>query len=539
MLLLAVALLVGMAAEALALPLTGPLSVMIAPTEAPVPTPTPMPTPTPPPPDAPEALAVVEEALPEHFNLRSGTVGKIKENTIAMASQGGYAQMEGVLTFRGGPYRQNAAYGYASASEGTLEIVWEKKIGALDNWSGVGWNGQPALVRWPEDTKRAMNLYEDKQAKADLVEAIYCTLDGNIYFLDLQDGAPTRDPINVGFPMKGSVSIDPRGVPLLYSGQGISRLEGRSGKIGLRIFSLIDGEELYLLNGRDDDAYRNHGAFDSVCLVDAASDTLISPSENGILYTYRLNTQFDAASGALSIQPEKGGYRYRNGKGLGVENSIAVYGRYGYFADNGGLLHCVNLNTLTPVWTANVTDDTDATVALDPQPGGGVLLFTGCEVDLQKSGGKAYLRGFNALTGELLWEYAEACAYDADVNGGLLGSPLVGQHDISGLVIFHVAKVYEGGGALIALDKHTGEVAWYQKLPRYGWSSPVAIYDGDGKSHIIVGDSGGTLRLLDGLTGEPISTLSLEGNIEGSPAVFGDMLVIGTRGRRIYGVRIR
>ena len=31
----------------------------------------------------------------------------------------------------------------------------------------------------------------------------------------------------------------------------------------------------------------------------------------------------------------------------------------------------------------------------------------------------------------------------------------------------------------------------------------------------------------------------LEGNIEGSPVVFGDKLVIGTRGRYIYGVAIR
>lgn len=385
-----------------AVPMTGGRGLTISPTESPAPTPRPTPGPTPAAPVVPESLAVVEAALPAAFNLRNSTIGKHTKNDISMPAQGGYAQIEGILTFRGGPYRQNAAFGTANAAEGTLEIVWQKKIGALDNWSGVGWNGQPALVCWPEETRQVMNLHADKKTKDGLVEAIYCTLDGNIYFLDLADGTPTRDPIDVGFPMKGSVSIDPRGIPLLYSGQGISRLTSKRGSIGLRIFSLLDGQELFMINGRDDDAYRNHGAFDSVCLVDAASDTLISPGENGLIYTYKLNTAYDPAAGTLSISPEKGGYRYRNSLGLGVENSIAVYGHYGYFTDNGGLLQCINLNTLEPIWAANVTDDSDATLTLVPQNDGRVLLFTGCEVDLQKNGGSAYIRCFDALTGERL-----------------------------------------------------------------------------------------------------------------------------------------
>ena len=461
------------------------------------------------------------------------------QNDLAMPAQGGYGEVDGVLTFRGGPWRQNAAYGYASAPEGRLEIVWEKNIGSIDNWSGVGWNGQCALVRWPQETLQVMNVYEEKKQKENLVEVIYGTLDGHIYFLDLEDGSPTRDPIDVGFPLKGSVSVDPRGVPLLYSGQGISTAEGKSGKIGLHVFSLVTGEELYFLNGRDDDAYRNHGAFDSVALVDAHSDTLLAPGENGLLYTVRLNTQYDAASGALSIAPVQSAYRYRNNRGLGIENSLAVWDHYGYFTDNGALLQCVDLNTLTPVWAADVTDDSDASCALDERPDGSVLVFTGCEVDKQGQGGSAYLRCFDALTGELVWEYSEVCTYDADVNGGVLGSPLVGDGPVDNLVYFHIAKTYEGGGALVALDKDTGEVAWRLKLPRYGWSSPVAVYGAEGEANILLGDSGGNLRLLDARTGEERSRVELYGNIEGSPAVFGDMLVVGTRGCKIYGVRIR
>ncbi len=97
--------------------------------------------------------------------MRNNTFGTLKANGIAMGAQDGYGQLDGILTFRGGPWRQNAAFGTANATEGSLEIVWQKKIGALDNWSGVGWNGQPALVRWTDELKRIMNLYAEKNRR--------------------------------------------------------------------------------------------------------------------------------------------------------------------------------------------------------------------------------------------------------------------------------------------------------------------------------------------------------------------------------------
>ena len=41
--------------------------------------------------------------------------------------------------------------------------------------------------------------------------------------------------------------------------------------------------------------------FDGSALVDAETDTLIYPGENGILYLIRLNTKYDLNSGTLSI----------------------------------------------------------------------------------------------------------------------------------------------------------------------------------------------------------------------------------------------
>lgn len=126
------------------------------------------------------------------------------------------------------------------------------------------------MVRWSDEQRAQMNLNAEKKGKTGLIEVIYGTLDGKIYFLDAEDGQPTRDPINLGYPIKGSVSIDPRGYPLLYVGQGIPNNGDKRNTIGWRIYSLVDQAELYVQPGLTDLAHRKWGAFDSVCLVDGA-----------------------------------------------------------------------------------------------------------------------------------------------------------------------------------------------------------------------------------------------------------------------------
>jgi len=84
-----------------------------------------------------------------------------------------------------------------------------------------------------------MNLFQDKKDKM-ISRKSYMPLGRKIYFLDLDDGSYTRNPINVGAPLKGSVTVDPRGYPLLYSGQGIDEVKGQKVSIGFRIYSLLD-----------------------------------------------------------------------------------------------------------------------------------------------------------------------------------------------------------------------------------------------------------------------------------------------------------
>lgn len=526
-----------------------PPAPTVAPTAAPSATPSPRPTETPAPTPEPEPtpMPVVSAAQPSEFKMKT-TIYQEGEKVetyqradeIHMGSSEEYAQVDGVLTFRGNNYRDGGAFGLVPEDASKLTIEWQRSIGGIDKWGGVGWTGQPAIVRWDESVRSQMNLKEEKKNKEGLCEVIYATLDGKIYFLDLEDGKATRSAIKLGAPIKGSVSVDPRGWPLLYTGQGIDTVNGKSVKIGYRVYSLIDQKQLLFINGKEEYAPRNWGAFDCSALLDVGSDTLLELGENGIVYSIKLNTQYDRAQGSISIDPAIDRYTFKasiSGQ-LGMENSLCVYDHYAYFTDNSGMLQCLDLNTFEPVWLADVTDDTDASSALEEE-GDKLFLYTACEVDQQKKsgGGKSHMRKFDARTGEELWDFAVSCSGTHENNGGAFGSPAIGKNQLKDLVYFHVARTKQGG-TLYALNKQTGEKAWSLDMGVYGWSSPVCVYDQNGRGYVILGNSKGTLRLIDGLTGKVIDSVKLNANIEGTPAVFEDMLVVGTRGRKIYGVRI-
>ena len=271
---------------------------VVVPTNAPTVTPKPTATPGPGHYPAQAAPDTLERLRLESIAVQNGTRVDSYARTpqIHMGLSGEYSAVEGVTTFRGNNYRDSAAYGNIPDDPEELEIVWSVAISQIDDWGGVGWTGQCAIVRWPEEVVRTMNVREEKQG-GPLTEVIYATLDGRIYFLDLYDGQATRPAINVGAPIKGSVTVDPRGYPLLYVGQGIPEVNGRSVDIGTRIFSLIDQSLLFFLDGDDPFAQRSWYAFDAAPLVDGETDTMLQVGENAILYLVRLNTNYDPASG--------------------------------------------------------------------------------------------------------------------------------------------------------------------------------------------------------------------------------------------------
>ncbi len=460
-----------------------------------------------------------------------------------------YSSVEGIITFRGDNYRSGATYGTANVVNETITQKWSAKIGSLNGWPGSGWTGQPLIVRWNEQAKSVMNLYAEKKAKTDLVEVIYATLDGYIYFYDLDDGSYTRDPLWVGMNFKGAGSLDPRGYPLMYVGSG-DYLNGKAPR--MYIISLIDGSILYERSGSDGFTLRSDwSAFDSSPLVDAETDTLIWPGESGILYTIKLNSNYDPNQGTITVNPEetvKNRYSTSRSSGgkywLGYEPSAVIVDRFLYISENGGMFFCIDLNTMDLVWAQDTKDDSNSTPVFEWDENGNGYIYTAPSLHWtanSSSQGPISIYKLNAKTGEIIWTKTYDCHTVSGVSGGVQSTPLLGKPgtELEGMIFYTVARTPNGSnGVLVALDTETGEVVWEKSMPAYTWSSPVAVYTESGKAYVVVCDSQGEAALLNGTTGETLDKIGLGSNVEASPAVFEDTLVVGTRGQRIYGLKI-
>ena len=546
---------------------------MPTPTPTPTPAPTPTPTPTPTPKPTPR---FVDSSNPNrygyvpHLQVDGQEVDAAsykRSEKIELGDSTIYTQVPGVLTFRGNNYRNLSASSELNLTEYKLSVVERFGIGSLKkgsgsgSWSGCGWTGQPLIVQWDEEVKATLNRYEWAKQKANLVEVIYPTEDGHIYFLDLETGKKTRDDLNFRMPFKGTGSIDPRGLPLLYVGSG-DEYEEEDQKSRAMIISLIDGRKLYEfgIQGREPFAVRQWNAYDSAPLVDEQTDTLIWPAETGILYTMKLNTVFDARGGTISVNPShivKLRYDSNNSydkidkadsshKWLGYEGSAAAWNGFIYLASNDGLFQCIDLNTMQIKWIADTKDDTNASPVLDVISETEAYLYVGTSLHFtQDSGHKGVTPFFkiNAMTGEIMGQYQLTVETVSGVPGGIQATAALGQNNLSDLVFVPFAR-YGGKdkGVLVALRKDTLEKEWDMPMENYAWSSPAIFYNSKGDGYLIQADSKGNIFLIEGRTGKVLDKINPTkngSNFEASPALFGNMLVLGSRGdKTIFFIRL-
>ncbi len=482
---------------------------------------------------------------------------------IAFGAGADYTKTDGIVTFRGNNYRDTASYGTPDITEGRFDKdYWEIETGSIpksaetsgkgsDEWSGSGWTGQPLIMRWDEDVKQHMNMYPEKKAKQGLVEVIYATMAGKVYFLDIDDGTPTRDVLDIGLTFKGAGALDPRGIPMFFVGAGDSLSEEPEGQARVFVYSLLDCSLLYEFGANDPLAPREFAAFDSSALVDANTDTLFYPGENSILYTMKLNTKYDAAAGTLSISPtEQVKWTYstnRTGEDKywwGMEDSASVWQQYMFVADNAGDMMCLDLNTMQLVWAQDILDDTNSSPVFEQDEAGNKFVYTApslhWEMDEKTGIGQMSIYKLNAMTGEVIWQKPYEVYSLSGLSGGVQATPVLGRGEISDLLICPVARTpYKRTGRLVALDKSTGEERWAINTDNYSWSSPVAVYASNGKAYIVQADSKGTIYLIDGKTGNIKDSINVGSNVEASPAIYGNKLVVGTRGKKIVGIDIK
>ena len=461
-----------------------------------------------------------------------------------------YTELEGIVTFRGDNFRSGAAYGTASVSSKTLTKAWSKSTSGLSDsdgiyWSGSGWTGQPLIVKWPEATRKNISaMYDWAREKEGLVEVIYATLDGHVYFYELTSGEYTRDPLNLGFNYKGAGALDPRGYPILYVGSGVDSVNGRS---RVKVVNLIDNSVMFEFGHNETFANRGWHMFDSSPLVSAETDQLIYPGENGILYIIHLNTKYNEQTGELSVDPDNivkwkyNGVRSGSRYWLGVESSAAIINNYIFLADNGGNLMCLDLNTLKLVWVQDVLDDTNCSPVVDVEDGHPYIYISTSFHYGWRSYSTAEIPIFkiDAETGEIVWRTDYTCYTVQDLSGGVQGTIAVGKNKLSDMIFVPVARTPgASSGTLAALKKDTGEVVWEKETSMYSWSSPVDFYDADGNGYLLYCNSGFNMFLIDGKTGEQLDYMNLGGNIEASLAMYGNYAVVGTRAMRTYCIQV-
>ena len=522
------------------------------------PTPTPTPEPTPTPVGLPDFKPhSVDGTEPERLISSTAIMvdGEVVEQyesdyEINFDLPERYTELEGIVTFRGDNFRSGAAYGTASVSSKTLTKVWSKSTSGLSDtdgtyWSGSGWTGQPLIVKWPEATRKNISaMYDWAREKEGLVEVIYATLDGHVYFYELTSGEYTREPLNLGLNYKGAGALDPRGYPILYVGSGVDSVNGRS---RVKVVNLIDNSVMFEFGHNETFANRGWHMFDSSPLVSAETDQLIYPGENGILYIIHLNTKYNEQTGELSVDPDNivkwkyNGVRSGSRYWLGVESSAAIINNYIFLADNGGNLMCIDLNTLKLVWVQDVLDDTNCSPVVDVEDGHPYIYISTSFHYGWRSYSTAAIPIFkiDAETGEIVWRTDYTCYTVQDLSGGVQGTIAVGKNKLSDMIFVPIARTPgASSGTLAALKKDTGEVVWEKETSMYSWSSPVDFYDADGNGYLLYCNSGFNMFLIDGKTGEQLDYMNLGGNIEASPAMYGNYAVVGTRAMRTYCIQV-
>lgn len=442
-----------------------------------------------------------------------------------------------ILTFRGGHQRNSPTRGKLYYYPRTIDKIWEFKT-AVDSiqgpwgyWGGgAGWTGQPLVILWTgNELKQLRNLYNSNFNSHDtLIEIVQVSLSGYVYFINLKTGIPTRPPIYIQNPIKGTPSIS-YNKEFLFVGQGVPHHEGFYWRcFNLKTCNLIHKERM-----PSTFAYRSWGACDASPLI-SNQNTFFWPTESGVLY--RGNFNKDTTLNILQYR-----YKIKNIHHQGIESSPAAIGNLMFFSDNGGGVFCIDINTMKPRWHFLNTDDSDASPVIGIESDT-PYVYVGNEVDKQGSVGMAACRKLNGLNGKIQWEYTKTCYSLTDKktnNGGVLSSVCVGKNKLQNFVwvIFSLTNT-SGAGVLTCLNTKTGTVNYEIKMPYYSWSSPILIEDQKSNAYLYYSDVTGQIYIINAKDGKLLCNFKTGCIIESSPIAWNNYIVQPARGNKILCFKI-
>tara|TARA_Y100001970_G_C14239087_1_gene863748 strand:+ start:2613 stop:3836 length:1224 start_codon:yes stop_codon:yes gene_type:complete len=376
--------------------------------------------------------------------------------------------------------------------------------GRTANWCGIGWTGQPAVWELENQTWLAIGAY-----------------DRGIHILDASTGTPILEPFVTGDIVKGSLTVDPDGFPLIYSGS-------RDGQLRILAFDRPDRlVELWRMAGDEVNPMMWNDDWDGAPLI--LEDYLITGGENSWFHIIRLNRSLDPL-GKVTVDPEivfqAPGWDRELLSALGdnnvsIENSLAISGDTVWFANSGGLVQGWDLSPLRtgddPVRNFRwwMGDDVDATIVIDDEG----FLYVAAEYERstarsQEVGQLVKLDPSKPET-PLVWSVHE----DRTLPGGFWSTPALHRD---------VLYVATNSGKLMSVDRYSGTILWSKRLEGPLWGSPVVVGD-----ILIIGDCGGHLRAygVQQPEVEPIEIWRVEigGCLEATPTIWEGRIYIGSR----------
>ncbi len=427
----------------------------------------------------------------------------------------------GILTFRGRPDRSGHATGTLPRHPTVLWRTGPYCGPSTDQrgtrqWCGTGWTGQPAI----------------RPTGAGAAEVIFGAYDHAIHFLDSRSGADIRPPFATGDIIKGSVTLDPTGAPLLYAG---------SRDDFLRILRL-DAEaatELWRLNGNAPDGIWNNDWDSSPLVLD---DVLFEGGENGWFHAIRLNRGRDA-TGRPTVAPEMAAripgftaalFATVGDRMVSIENSPMASGGAVWFANSAGLVQGYDIAALLSgrdrdaalvlEWRAG--DDVDATLVGGPEG----EIYVAVEDERPASADKTatgHLARLNPGRPEapLDWSLSFPGTYLGD--GGLWATPAL-----------HRGYLYvqTHAGGLFTVEAASGRITQESSAATHGWPSPVVVAE-----QLLVAGCDGDLAAYS--LADPAHPREIwrfrppgAGCWESTPAVWDGVIYLGNRNGFFYAI---
>ncbi|MBW3578921.1 MAG: PQQ-binding-like beta-propeller repeat protein [Actinobacteria bacterium] len=509
-----------LAAGALAVLAAGTLmtaSRLGEPVPAPLPAPEPLPEPPAPPTSAPVAAAPTPSPTP--------TLHPLVDRSSVGAPWGTVA---GVLQFRGNPTRTWYGLGPVPSSP---QVRWRypdepmctdepirSRAGTADppvkRWCGTGWTGQPAVWERPDG----------------VVEVVVGAYDGAVHFISATSGRALRPPFETGHIIKGSVTLDPDGFPLLYTGS-------RDGYLRVVALDRDGPTQLWALPANRSRIW-NDDWDGNPTIVDGL---LVTGGEDGWFYVIDLKRGYDAA-GRVTVDPtvvvqlpgwDQKLLRAVGDRNVSFESSVAIFEGHAFVANSAGRVIGYDLSQVrdghAPVvfeyWTG---DDTDATIVIDRDG----MLYVASELERRTARGRQVgqlVKLDRDRPGDpRVWGLDVPARPGAPANepGGIWGTPALHEG---------VLYVTTHAGDLLAVDSADGQVVWREPIGYHEWSSPVVVDD-----TLIVGacQRAGMLAfdVRDPRRPRPRWSVQLGGCVESTPAVWRGGIYVGSRDGFVYAV---